>query len=288
MEAAESISALATINKDLKIAARTMSSREARYLVDTYYMIQSVRIREGNQQSAMIKLGEPHFFIDFALAQSEMLEEQIKNALNIYSKYHPFGTWTRSITGIGPVIAAGLIAFIDIERAHSAGAIWRYAGLDPSCVWDYKNGQKRPWNAALKVLCWKLGESFVKVKGNKSDFYGKLYEKRKEYETFKNENKDYAEQAAKILEVRKIQDKKARAILESGMLVPAHIHARCKRYAVKIFLSHLYDMMHEIHYGKPAPIPYVIQFLGHKDMIEVPNRHLFSSAREAYIKRLAQ
>ena len=31
----------------------------------------------------------------------------------------------------------------------------------------------------LKELCWKIGESFVKVKGNPADIYGKIYEERK-------------------------------------------------------------------------------------------------------------
>ena len=94
-----------------------------------------------------------------------------------------------SITGIGPVIAAGMIANIDIKKCQTAGAIWKFAGLDPTVEW--KKGQKRPWNADLKTLCWKLGQSFLKVQSNSNAFYSRLYLERKEYETEKNEKGDY-------------------------------------------------------------------------------------------------
>ena len=87
------------------------------------------------------------------------MEGQIKRALEKYVDNHPVGSWLTSIHGIGPVIAAGLLAHIDIARAPTVGHIWRFAGLDPTTKWEKKT--RRPWNAALKVLTWKAGESFV-------------------------------------------------------------------------------------------------------------------------------
>ena len=40
-----------------------------------------------------------------------------------------------------------------------------------------------------------------------------------------------------------------------GKLPPAHIHARAKRYAVKMFISHLHEIWYEVELGKPAPVP---------------------------------
>ena len=77
-----------------------------------------------------------------------------------------------------------------------------YAGMDPRSTWE--KGQKRPWNAQLKVLCWKLGESFVKVSGNEKAFYGRIYKERKALEMAKNEAGEYAAQAAAKLEKFKI------------------------------------------------------------------------------------
>ena len=173
----------------------------------------------------------------------------------------------RTVLGVGPVIAAGLLAHIDITRAQTAGAIWRYAGLDPTSEW--KKGEKRPFNASLKTLCWKLGESFVKVSGNEKSLYGKLYRDRKEVEIAKNEAGDFADQAKAKLEkfnIGKTTD--AYKAYSTGKLPPAHVHARAKRYAVKMFLAHLHEIWYEIETGDKAPVPYVMAHAGHTHKIE--------------------
>lgn len=258
------------LNNDLRRAARTLSANEARFLVDTYYTLQSNRIRAGNQIRALNESGEPNMVLDWLFGQSDILETQVKNALDKYSKAHPVGEWARSIPGIGPVIAAGLLAHIDITQAPTVGHIWSYAGLDPTKEW--KKGQKRPWNADLKTLCWKIGESFVKVSGRENDIYGKVYQERKAYEQAKNEAGEYADQAAAILEKKKIgKTTDAYKAYIVGKLPPGHIHARAKRYAVKLFLSHLHDVWYRLEFGKPPPLPYPIAHMGHAHVIETPN-----------------
>src|SRR3990172_6227412 len=203
---------LGTLRKDLNEAAVSLSPNEARYLVDLHYIIQEDRKRAHNQ----IREKEPNRLLEWFASQHRLLEANIKKALDIYTDNHYMGQWAKSIHGIGPIIAAGLLAHIDIEKAPTAGAIWRYAGLDPSKKWigsedakqiikDVLLGNKvitgehvgaiaskanmkteslamlatnekgkitkdslasaiakRPWNADLKVLCWIIGESFVK------------------------------------------------------------------------------------------------------------------------------
>ena len=64
-----------------------------------------------------------------------------------------------------------------------------------------------------------------------------------------------------------------KALITNGipMLPPAHIHARARRYAVKIFLSHLFEIMFmNYHHVKP-PKPYIIQHGGHSRYVAPPN-----------------
>lgn len=253
------------LSKDLKEASRQLSTREVRYLVDSYYSIQEYRKATGNQIKALVSHGEPHEVISWFFDNTKVLENEIKKAMDAYSLSSPVGQWSRQIRGIGPVIAAGLLAHIDITRASTAGAIWRYAGLDPSVTWG--KGEKRPWNASLKTLCWKIGESFVKM-GNES-FYNRLYAERKEFETEQNEQLAYAEQAAQGAQrVGKGTESYKYYII--GKLPPGHIHQRAKRYAVKIFLAHWHEVAYEFHYGKQPPNPYVLEHLGHAHKIERP------------------
>lgn len=258
------------LNKDIRQAATTLSRQEARYLVDTYYQIQEHRIATAAQGRELSKSDEPNAVVNYLTNELTVLENEVKKALQTYADNDPVGRWGMSICGIGPVIAAGLLAHIDIEKAPTAGHIWSFAGLEPSQKWE--KGQKRPWNASLKVLCWKIGQSFVKVSNNDKDVYGKLYKSRKEYEQAKNEAGEYAEQAAHKLATTKIgKTTEAYKWYSQGKLPPGHIQQRSERYATKIFLAHWQYVAYFEKYGTPPPKPYAIAILGHAHEIEVPN-----------------
>jgi len=370
------------LSRDIRNATATLTAREARYLVDTYYQMQSYRIASDNQVRSMTQDEEPHETIGFFGDQMRALEGQIKRVLDDWTATQALSVWAKGITGIGPVIAAGLLAHIDITKAPTAGHIWRYAGLDPTiswrssddcrklvseafakhdnqldaitalsnefnrsvpnllnlseAEWDYddekdsdggpafiiiekiiqsnlaKKLAKRPWNASLKLVCWKLGESFVKVSGNEKDVYGKIYVSRKQYEIERNEavneitgvvptitadqglansrNGVYvgpdgevsiagawyvggnAIAAAQTLAKKRIgKDTDAYKAYSKGKLPPAHIHARAKRYAVKMFLSHYQEVGYKLEFGKAPPAPYPMAILGHGHYMPPPN-----------------
>lgn len=337
------------LDKDLRAASKALSSEEVRWLVGEYYTMQHNRIRSANQVRS--RGAEPHEMVKYLAEANETLEGHIKTSLDVFTANHPIGQWMRRQVGIGPVIAAGFLAHIDITRAPTAGHIWSYAGLVDGVAWlggsaaekavaafvkpnetvsvedilsiaaslgcqpqwlarrvvnaatgvpvpfqeatapippetyvanalrgiDARKAHilqalsKRPWNADLKTLCWKLGESFVKTSGNENSFYGKIYAERKELETAKNAQGDYAGRAELMLSKKNFRkETDAFAAYTSGHLPKAHIHSRAKRYAVKIFLSHLHHVMYVEHYGKEPPRPYVIDMLKHVDYIPVP------------------
>lgn len=270
LKATEFLESVNRLSKDVKDAARTLSTAEARWLVDSYYQLQEDRIRAAHQTRTLDEHGEPNAITTWLFAQRATLEKQIARALDTYSDAQESGRWMRSICGIGPIIAAGLLCHIDIEKAPTAGHIWRFAGLDPTVKWEAK--KKRPWNASLKRLCFLIGESFVKVSGRDEDIYGKVYKERKALEEARNANGDFAEQAAQALKEKKFgEDTDARKHYEAGRLPPARIHLRAKRYAVKLFLAHVHHVMYERYYHEPPPMPYVLTHLGHAHYIGPPN-----------------
>ena len=285
------------LTRDLSLASVTLTADEARFLVDAYYQMQENRIRADGQVRALNKSAEPHAVLQWLGIQSDTLEQQIKHALAKYAEAQPLGQWALSQVGIGPVITAGLLAHIDFEpwtcavpkaertpdhkcterepctehcgrkRIETVGHIWRFAGLDPTVTWG--KGEKRPWNAALKVISWKIGESFVKVSNNPNATYGLIYKQRKELETARNERGEYTEQAKAMLERKRFgKDTQARAHYEAGRLPPAHIHARAKRYAVKLFLAHYFEVGYTLATGHAPPLPYPIAIQGHAHKID--------------------
>ena len=249
---------------------------DLRFLVDQYYAIQDYRIQANNQKrvsQANASEGRLNLAVEELAADMRTVENRIRKVLDDYTDDEPtgMGAWAKSQMGIGPVIAAGLLAHIDITKAPTTGHIWRFAGLDPTSTWGKK--EKRPWNAKLKVLCWKMGESFVKISGRPNGFYGHVYQERKAREIAKNEAGEFAPQAALVLSNKKFaRDTGARKMYESGKLPAAHIHARAKRYAVKLFLAHFHDEWFRRHYGTEPPLPYPIARMpGHSHVVNAPD-----------------
>lgn len=125
------------MSADLKAAALTMTTDEARFLVDGYYMHQDNRKRETSQGKSMGEV-EPHAVLDLLAQNSIRTENFLKSVLGVYVKSQRVGRWLLSVCGIGPVLSAGLLAHIDITRAPTVGHIWAYAGLDPKVKWHGK------------------------------------------------------------------------------------------------------------------------------------------------------
>lgn len=311
------------------IGDKPIHRAEMRHMVDLYNQIQHFRMAGTNQVGAAERSGEPAGeFSEHIMKKLHGAEEEIARFLDEMVSKTAAGSWAKSIVGVGPVIAASLLAHIDIRQAPTVGHIWRFAGLDPSQRWlgavkgralvsevadsndlaasiavlaeqigckpetlrrlattDIhgkpiklteetlsKAAAKRPWNAALKVVCWKLGESFVKTYNNPQGFYGHIYVARKAREEGMNEAGKFADQAASILKSKRLgKTTEAYKAYSQGKLPPAHIHSRAKRYAVKLFLAHYHWVAYESEYGTPPPKPYVIEHLGHADLMGPPN-----------------
>ena len=257
------------MSRDLVQASKTLTKQEARFLVSAYYAMQEDRIRADHRVRKMGEHETPHEVVVWLASQRFILEKQVARALDGYSGSQPLGQWARSITGIGPIIAAGLLAHIDVS-ARTVGQIWRFAGLDPTVKWTSKT--KRPWNADLKRLCWLIGGSFVYVSGRPSDVYGKVYKERKELEIKRNEMGLFAEQAKEALAAKRYgADTDARKHYEAGRLPPARIHLRATRYAVKLFLSHYHHVGYEMLNGVPPPKPYIFTKPEHTHFTGPPN-----------------
>lgn len=263
---------IAKLNKDLVKKISSLTSDEVRYIVDYYYMCQKSRIRCGNQINGFIKENEPHDLFLWLYKNALTLESQIKSAMDHWTDQHRLaGLLKNHVGGIGPVISAGIVANIDIHKAKTAGAIWRFAGLDPTCVWN--KGEKRPWNASLKTLCWKLGQSFMKLsdkrKTKKSAWYGEQYRRQKAFYIEKNVSGGFKQNAEQVLRTKTFKKGEYAAIYKSGMLPDGHIDAMARRWVVKLFLSNLHELWCKLE-GIPCPRPYTMAHQGHVHYLCMP------------------
>lgn len=246
-----------------------LEQSEIGHCVELYYDAQSLRIRHANKERTEQRGVLSQWLAEW-LGQGE---KQIYNKLHQWvesDRPSPEAKWAYSQVGIGPVIAAGLSAYIDVARSRTISSLWRFAGLAPG--FDRRvRGEKLPYNARLKVLCWKMGESFVKVSGKEGATYGHIYARFKAHEIDKNASGRYANAAQAELQKKSFKrENVTKKKLESGQLSDAHLHARAMRKAVKQFLSDYWVVGRKAR-GLPVTLPYAFEVLHHsKEHYEPP------------------
>jgi hypothetical protein len=274
-----------TLPRSLRQAAKDMPREEVRALVDQYYVQQRQRIAgEGRMRAFIQERDEGPTVTEWLIDRFRVGEDAAKSAITTWAKAQGDPTaWALAQYGIGPILAAGFACHIDITKAPTVGHIWKFAGLDPTTVWN--KGEKRPFNGSLKVLCWKAGGSFVMFHKQDKCFYGGIYAQRKQYEEDRNERGGNAETAATTLATKNFSESGTRECylgkaktcqhkdpVYEGIphLPPGRIDMRSRRYAVKLFLAHWHEQAYRAHYGTEPPLPYPIAHLGHAHKIEAP------------------
>lgn len=267
-------------NKDIR--NNPISKGEIRNAVETYYDIQDLRIVTGNRKSAIERSNADDteqtesnsLYLDYVERRFKSTEVTIQKFLKNYAEANPIGRWLLSIPGIGPVLAAAILAYIDIKKCETAGSIWSYAGITGDSA-PRKKGEKLSHNPKFKTICWKIGQSFIKVSNNPKDIYGKLYLEKKDFYIKKNEAGGFKEKAAKELASKNYnKNTKAYQAYSQGKLPDAQIIAMAQRFATKIFLSHLFEIWYEYDRGMKPPAPFVQAHLGHVHIISAPNREI--------------
>ncbi len=219
---------------------------EMKLIVGSYYEVQKTRIQLQLRAKMLDRdYGRPEEFTNEFQQGVEKELLKVEKDLKKRMEWHLSGVgiyvWLNSIKGIGPVLAGGLIAYIqDIERFDTVSKLWKYGGwavYPDGTIQRRKKGEKLDYNPKLKQICWKIGESFVKI----GDFYRERYE---EYRADEDEN--------------------------HPDLSKGHRYARAKRRTVKLFLSHLWEKWRELE-GLETGEPYAIEHMDeHTHKIEPP------------------
>lgn len=282
---------------------RTMTQEEVKFAVSNFYQQQNSRIRFTLQAKALERDGKQNAVLTYLRDQQQVLEKQLARPIEQYVKAHPMGDWLLNVFGIGPLIAGGMLAHFDITKARTAGAFWRYAGMDPTADKRTK-GEKLQYNPEAKTLMRKAAESFVMHSNKEKCFYGEIYRTRKEQEWARNMDGEYTSQAlaaaervgkgtqtylynAGCLTPRIIEDMRALGLTAerqaqylkdnalvplSGvpMLSPDHLHSRAMRFTAKVFLHHFFEAWWRKTRKDAPPVPYFIAILNHAHEIGDP------------------
>ena len=123
-----------------------ISRAEIKMLVDLFYQQQDYRkaLREQIRsiESENVKGNDTNIAIlEWCLKNVTILEKGIQQCLQAICESTETGRWLLSVKGIGCVLAAGLLAYLDISRVQYATQFISYAGL---------NDNNRPWLGEAK------------------------------------------------------------------------------------------------------------------------------------------
>ena len=256
-----------------------------RGLFEDDYDIQKVRIALSNEITAAkedISEQEAIFIKESVLDRLNAIEKDMYKHMNKFIENVPIYTgWLKNIKGIGPALATGLVVLIGtqmsphieeviIRRGPHKGEIrklnkgyatisklWRNSGLavnGDGLAERRTTGESLHFSPRLKILMWKIGESFVK--GGKG--YRELYEQfRSDYDNKWKTAKDCGSKGCLSKKNKK-----------PGMCMDGHRYMAAKRKTVKVFLAHYWMKARELE-GLPVENPFIIGRNGHGHLIDI-------------------
>lgn len=141
----------------------------------------------------------------------------------------------RKVRGIGPTLSAKMVSMIDITKADTVSALWRYAGY--AVVNGQRErpvkGEKLHYNSRLKVTCYLVGTSMLRSNSP----YRRVYDEARDF--YASNRPDWTK---------------------------AHCHQASIRKMVKVFLCHLWEQWRELE-GLPVRELYVMEKMGHTHKI---------------------
>lgn len=159
------------------------------------------------------------------------LEKEADNDIKELAKDYPIIEEISQVKGIGVLLASKMVSLIDITRADTVSALWRYAGY---AVIDGererpRKGEKLSYNVRLKTTMYLIATGFLRSNSP----YRRIYDSAKEY--YEINRPDWTK---------------------------GHRHNAAIRKMIKIFLSHVWLRWRSLE-GLQISEPYVNDKLAH-------------------------
>jgi len=205
----------------------------------------------------------------------KLIVKQLKNHA-MYTQY------LSKIQGIGPMLSAGLISYIDdIEKFDHVSSLWQYCGYGMN---RYCNNCKKPTSVEVEYetgkiakklhpheTCEVCGIETVTILQKRMPGYQSNWNDKLKTLAWKASTSFVKQQASKS-KYRKLYDKikkderkknpVKKVINKRTFFNDGHIHNRAMRKVSKIFLAHVWQTWRR-QQGLDATEPYAKQLLGH-------------------------
>jgi len=260
-----------------------------RNLVDIYYDFQGQRIQTqlrigaSEREHSLTEEQRSIYGITTILENAHSFEKDIEKLIAQQLKNHALYTqYLSRISGIGPMLSAGLIAYIDdIEKFDHISSLWQYSGYGanrfcPEC--------KKPTSVDVKYDTGKIAKKLhpfnecpechaqtnpilqKRISGYQSNWNDRLkvlgYKAGTSFVKQSAERSKYRKLYDKIKKDERRKHPIKKVIKSKTFFNDGHIHNRAMRKVVKIFFAHVWQTWRR-QQGLEATEPYAKQLLGH-------------------------
>ncbi len=231
------------------------------YLVDASLIIEKLRVASEVRISHLANNKRTDKDTEELHERIEDLEKFVDGKVAGLIKSHPAYPWFSKVKGIGKENIGKVVAPIDINRADTISALWRFAGFsveDGKAPKRLKGGGKLHYNSQLRSMCWRLGTSLLRARGKFYDYY--LKEKDKYGQKYENIGK-------RIVPTTSLPTKDKKRYEPEDMISEGHVHNQALRKMIKLFLACLWLEWRAAE-GLPVREPYAIGQLKHDGFID--------------------
>lgn len=229
-------------------------------LVDATLAIEKQRVASEVRQSHLALQGRSDPETDELHRRIKDLEDYIDGRIADLLKAHPAYPWFSKVKGIGKENIGKVVGQVDIERATTISALWKFAGfsVENGKAPKRAKGEKLSYNSQLRSMCWRLGSSLLRARGKFYNYY--LAQKDAYIQRYENQGRTIVPATA----LPKVDGKKKET---DSVISEGHVHNQALRKMIKLFLACLWLTWREAE-GLPVTKPYAIDKLGHNSFID--------------------
>lgn len=252
-------------------------------LVDATLGIEKIRVRSQVRQSHLALQGRCDEETDNLIAELQRLESYTDGRIAKLLMSHPAYPWFSRVKGIGKENVAKVIGPVDIQRANTISALWKFAGFAVEGGHSPKRvkGEKLSYNSQLRSMCWRVAVSLMRAGGVFYEYY--THEKEKYHQKYANQEikiiptpagkwmcencgeswknkRDVSVCCNNQFIIQKLKEEPA------GIIYEGHLHNQALRKMIKLFLACLWLVWREAE-GLPVTKPYAIEQLKHDSFI---------------------
>jgi len=243
-----------------EVIEKTKAKSPLEALVDAQLVVEKLRVQSQVRQTHLKLRGNQDPETDELHNRIQDLESYIDGRVAAIITAHPAYDWFSRVKGVGKENIGKIVGQVDIERASTISALWKFAGfsVENGKAPKRMKGEKLSYNSQLRSMCWRLGSSLMRAKGKFYTYY--LNEKEKYQQRYEN-------QGIKIVPVAQLPKKDGKKYEPEDKIAEGHVHNQALRKMIKLFLACFWLAWRESE-GLPTSAPYAIDQLKHDSFIK--------------------